>query len=239
MDKWRDRKYRLLLYPDDQTHVECMRRLEVGGYKFAAILHDSDVWADGDEDGAGHEPGTKKKEHWHVVLKFAQPKWSSALEKELGIKSNYIRKCDNFDGALCYLVHEGYPGKYQYDAGLVFGPLAPALGKLLVEDDEGSRVLQIVDIIDKSPGIIRYREILVRACNNGLYGDFRRLGSGIKWLIDEHNADIWQIKHKSEDLQRDRERQANWMANRQPIPFATEIDILDRNKLLDRDYPSI
>lgn len=190
MDKWRDRKFRLLLYPDDPTHSRCMELLQSGGYRFAAILHDQDVWEDGDEDLGKHKVGSKKKAHWHIVLKFPQAKWSTALEKELSIKGNYIRKCNSFDGALTYLVHEGYPDKHQYEFEKVFGPLAPALGKLLVDDDEGMRVLEIVRIIDDTPGTVGYRELLVKACNNGLYGEFRRLGSGVKWLIDEHNAEV-------------------------------------------------
>lgn len=190
MEKWRDRKYRLLLYPDDPTHATCMQKLMECGYRFAAILHDCDKWEAGDEDIGKHKVGSKKKDHWHVVLRFPQPKWSTALAKELGIKANYIRKCDNFDGALTYLVHEGYPNKHQYEFEKVFGSLAPALGKLLVDDDEGMRVMEIVRMIDDSPGRVGYRELLVKACNNGLYGEFRRLGTGIKWLIDEHNAEF-------------------------------------------------
>lgn len=190
MEKWRDRKYRLLLYPDDPTHSACMQKLQTGGYKFAAILHDEDIWDPEDEDLGEHEPGSKKKAHWHVVLKFAQAKWSTALEKELDIKGNYIRKCDNLDGALLYLVHEQYPEKHQYPFEQVKGPLAPALGKLLVDDDEGMRVLEIVHMIDQSPGRVTFREVLIKACNTGLYGEFRRLGTGVKWLIDEHNEEV-------------------------------------------------
>lgn len=190
MDKWRDRKFRLLLYPDDPTHAQCMELLKTGGYKFAAILHDEDTWVDGDEDLGKHEIGSKKKAHWHVVLKFPQAKWSTAIEKELGIKGNYIRKCNSFDDSLLYLVHEGCQDKHQYEFEKVFGPLAPALGKLLIDDDEGMRVLEIVRMIDDSPAVVGYRELLVKACNNGLYGEFRRLGSGIKWLIDEHNEQL-------------------------------------------------
>ena len=197
MEKWRDRKFRLLLYPDDPTHARALETLKTGGYKFAGILHDSDVWEEGDEDLGKHKVGSKKKEHWHIGLKFPQAKWSTALEKELAIKGNYIRKCNNFDGALSYLVHDGYPDKYQYDFEKVFGPLAPALGKLLVDDDEGMRVLEIVAMIDKIPGIVGYRELLVKACNNGLYGEFRRLGSGIKWLIDEHNETVTAYEYEN------------------------------------------
>lgn len=206
MEKWRDRKFRLLLYPEDPTHKACMCLLEQGGYKYAAILHDSDLWENGDEDIGEHEIGSTKKEHWHVVIKFPQAKWSTALEKELGIKGNYIRKCDSMDGSLLYLVHEGFPNKHQYDFNNVFGPLAPALGKLLVDDDEGMRVLEIVRMIDDTPGRIGYRELLVKACNNGLYGEFRRLGSGIKWLIDEHNAEYYEWDKIRDGCATDREQ---------------------------------
>lgn len=188
--KWRDRKYLLLLYPDDPTHKACMEKLDQGGYRYAAILHDSDKWEEGDEDLGNHKVGSMKKDHWHVVLKFPQAKWSTALVNELGIKANYIRKCNNFDGALLYLVHEGCQEKHQYEFERVFGSLAPALGKLLVDDDEGTRVLEIVRMIDDSPGPVGYRELLIKACNNGLYGEFRRLGVGIRWLLDEHNAEF-------------------------------------------------
>ena len=33
-----------------------------------------------------------------------------------------------------------------------------------------------------------YRKFLVAVCENGMYGDFRRMGSGVKTLLDEHNG---------------------------------------------------
>lgn len=177
-----------MLYPDDDTHVECIERMKRSSYKFAAILHDKDTWSD--EENESHEPGTPKKAHWHIVVKFAQARWNTAIAEELGIAVNYLEPCRNVDGALLYMVHEGFPDKYQYDSEEVFGSLKPALLKLLVADDEGSRVIEIVNMIDSCPGTVTYREILLRVCNNGLYGEFRRLGSGAKWLIDEHNAEF-------------------------------------------------
>lgn len=193
MEKWRDRKFRLLLYPEDPTHQTAMQFLAQSGTQYVAILHDSDMWEDGDEDIGEHEPGTPKKEHWHVVVKYQNARWSHAIAKEMGIKENYIKKCDNFDGALVYLVHEGFPDKFQYDFEKVFGPLAPNLAKLLASTDQGSRVLKIIDMIDAIPGKVSYREILIKVCQNGLFGDFRKLGSGAKWLIDEHNAEIAEV----------------------------------------------
>lgn len=204
MESWRDRKFRLLLYPDDETHQKAIIELEQAGYKYAAILHENDEWSNDDPDLGEHEAGTLKKPHWHVVVKFQNAIWSSALAKKLGIKENYIRDCKNLDGSLLYLVHENQPDKYQYDIEEVFGDLKPALAKLLADDDEGSRVLNIVHIIDSCPGRCTYREILIKACNAGLYGEFRRLGSGVKWLIDEHNDDyaISNISQQREKVNR-------------------------------------
>ena len=191
MEKVRSRCWVLVLYPDDPSHLECVNKLQEGGYTYAAIKHDKDTWAEGESNE--HNPGDPKKEHFHIVLRFNNPRWIDSVADELGIAPNYIEQCRNRDSALLYLVHEGYPGKYQYDINEVFGPLTANLQKLLVDDDEGQRVIAIVNMIDNSPGRVRYREILLKACNAGLYGEFRRLGTGVKWLIDEHNDEIDEV----------------------------------------------
>lgn len=188
MENIRARNWCAVLYPDDPTHYECILKLSKSAYKYAGILHDRDTWEEGENEK--HKAGEKKKDHWHIVLKFAQARWRKAIAEELGIAENYLEPCRNMDGALLYLVHEGFDKKYQYNSEEVFGALRPALEKLLVADDEGSRVLEIIKMIDQSPGRVSFREILIKVCNNGLYGDFRRLGSGAKWLIDEHNEEF-------------------------------------------------
>lgn len=185
-DKFRSRNFALLLYPEDPSHLFAIKTLEEGGYNFAYILHNEDIWSDTDPefDSDKHVLGEKKKEHYHVVVKFLNPKWDSAFAKELGIKPNYIREVKNLDKALLYLVHYGHPDKYQYDLDDVVGSLKINLQKLLRDDDEGSRVLQIVEMIDNSLSV-SYRDILVKCCKAGLYGEFRRLGCGVKYLLDE------------------------------------------------------
>lgn len=180
MEKFRDRKFRLLLYPDDPTHANAVSILSSSGTRFACILHDRDT----------EDDGTPKKPHWHIVIKYPHPRWNTALAKDLGIAENYIKPCDNLDGALAYLVHFGYPEKFQYEVTEVFGPLSPAVSKVCLEDDINMRVLNLVQLIDDTPGFITYRELLIAVCNNALYGEFRQLGVGIKYLIDEHNAAV-------------------------------------------------
>lgn len=186
MEKYRSRNFALLLYPEDPTHKACLEKLEQGGYNYACILHNHDTWASNDPDfnPEKHTDGETKKEHWHLVIKFQNPKYDTGLATDLGIARNYIRDVKNFDKALLYLVHVGYPDKYQYDIDDVTGPLKITLQKLLLDEDEGSRVLRIVEMIDNSPAPT-YREILVKACKAGLYGEFRRLGVGVGYLIRE------------------------------------------------------
>lgn len=180
--KFRKRNMRLLLYPDDATHAACIESLKVGGYQYAGILHNKDI------DDKSTDSDAIKKAHWHIVIHFKNAVWNTAVAKELGIEPNYIRECVDVDGALLYLVHSNDPDKHQYDLEEVFGPMAPRLAKLLADDTESERALTIFDMIDSSPGFVSYTEIFRKACMNGLYADFRRMGSGVSYLIREHNA---------------------------------------------------
>lgn len=209
--KIRDRKYCAIVYPDDETHVQAIEKLKSGGYNFAAILHDKDVYEDGEHIGE------LKKPHWHVVIKFPNAVWQNSLAKELGISSNYLEQAKNLDNALLYLVHDGYEDKAQYDLNEVFGPLQTRLATLLRDDDEGTRALTIYQLIADSPGIVTYTEIFVKACKAGLYGDFRRLGSGVGWLIKEHNQEFYEVYHDNNGVVKDFQNfrdYLEWMSSR-------------------------
>ena len=107
-----------------------------------------------------------------------------------------------------YLVHgdEKHADKYQYDISEVFGPLAPHVAKLMQNGDEGMKVIEIVKKIDSIFGRANYRELLLWACENGLYGEFRRLGNGIGYLLREHNDEFYVQLYKddAESLARSR-----------------------------------
>lgn len=197
--KFRDRKYVAVLYPEDPTHAAAIEKLKSGGYDFAAILHDSDVY---ESDGADHKKGDLKKPHWHVVIRFSpNAVWSTAVAQDLGIEHNYLEKCRNLNKALLYLVHKDNPDKYQYDLGDVFGSqsLITVLSKLLSEEDEGLRVLSIVKMVEDEPGLISPTEMLKKACKDGYYGEFRRMGLWSTIIIQEHNDrikdEIYRAKH--------------------------------------------
>ena len=190
--KFRDRKFCAVLYPEDETHVAAIEKLKSGGYNFAAILHDKDVYEDGEHKGE------TKKPHWHVVVRFKNAVWNTAIAKELGIQPNYLEACANVDSALLYLVHFGNEDKFQYEYEAVFGPLRVRLSTLLAEPDEGARVLNLVDIVDNAPGPIGYSELIKKAVAAGIYADLRRMGSIAVRLVNEHNYECYrELQHNS------------------------------------------
>lgn len=221
MEKLRKRNWAMVLYPDDEKHISAIQLLEQGGFKYAAILHDKDVWSEA--DAPDHTPGEVKKAHWHVVVKFDQAVWNTSFAKQLGISENYLQPCSNLDGALLYLIHSDNPEKYQYDAEEVFGPLVPALKRLLVAPDEGTRILTVLDEIDSYSGGLdaeSYKLFFRKMCSNGLYGEIRRAGNLIDRYIQAHNQSVYeevtlrqQSKTSAERFAADQERgydRSNW-----------------------------
>lgn len=205
-NKYRDRKYIAVLYPDDPSHVEAISRLNSGGYNFAAILHDQDVYEDGEH------AGEVKKAHWHLVLRFKNAVWNTAVAKELGITPNYLEPCKDVDASLLYLVHYGNDKKAQYEYEAVFGPLKLKLATLLADTDEGTRVLNILDIIEAHPGPLGYSEALRKVVAAGLYGDFRRMGNFATCLIHEHNDEFYRTSQNNSGTHRDFENFNDYLA---------------------------
>lgn len=204
MENPKSRNWNMILYPDDPTHQQCITVLAQNGYDHASILHDKDTWDE--NESPNHDKGEAKKPHWHIVLKVKNPRYRNAIADELGIAPNYLEPCRDLKKSLLYLIHDGFETKYQYDITDVNGPLKQQLETLLMCDNEGERVLEIVHMIDQSPGVCTYREILVKACKAGLWPDFRKLGTGVKFLLDEHNNEFLEIAKQRKDLTSDRIR---------------------------------
>lgn len=205
-EKFRDRKFVAVLYPEDPTHVECMEKLKAGGYNFAAILHDKDVYEDGEH------AGELKKPHWHIVVRFKNAVWNTAIAKELGITPNYLEACKDVDASLLYLVHFGNEEKAQYNYEEVFGPLRLKLATLLSDTDEGTRILNIVDIVESSPGPISCSELLKKAVAAGLYADLRRMGHLATCLVREHNYEIYYQSQNNTGVAQDFDKFNDFLA---------------------------
>ena len=205
-EKFRDRKFVAVLYPEDPTHAECMEKLKAGGYNFAAILHDKDVYEDGEH------AGELKKPHWHIVVRFKNAVWNTAIAKELGITPNYLEACKDVDASLLYLVHFENEEKAQYNYEEVFGPLRLKLATLLSDTDEGTRILNIVDIVESSPGPISCSELLKKAVAAGLYADLRRMGHLATCLVREHNYEIYYQSQNNTGVHQDFDKFNDFLA---------------------------
>lgn len=206
LSKFRDRKFVAVLYPEDPTHAECMEKLKAGGYNFAAILHDKDVYEDGEH------AGELKKPHWHIVVRFKNAVWNTAIAKELGITPNYLEACKDVDASLLYLVHFGNEEKAQYNYEEVFGPLRLKLATLLSDTDEGTRILNIVDIVESSPGPISCSELLKKAVAAGLYADLRRMGHLATCLVREHNYETYYQSQNNTGVAQDFDKFNDFLA---------------------------
>lgn len=169
------------LYPDNFEHMIACDVLDKNGYQYSAIVHDKDVQKD--------DPTQPVKTHWNVVLCFPRQRDLSVVARELGIEERWIEPARNRVACERYLCHLDNPEKYQYDPADIFGPLADQVrahyegGK--TEDD---KVKALLFLLDTMPSPCTYRQFVVKACDAGLYGTLRRMGSLFRPIIDEHNG---------------------------------------------------
>lgn len=177
-EKYRARVHMLLLYPDCESHVKAIEKIKQS-YDYAMILHDKDC----------DENGEVKKAHWHVVLRFNQAVWNSAIIKELGIESNYIEKVGNVNNALEYLVHYNEPDKYKYDLSEVTGTLRTKLAESIAKSEktEGEKVIELIEFIESQQKKISVKDFARFCAESGYWAEFRRSGAIFMNIINEHN----------------------------------------------------
>ncbi|MBQ4259778.1 MAG: hypothetical protein IJB84_05910 [Lachnospiraceae bacterium] len=177
-DNYRNRTHCLLLYPDDITHVNALNIIKKS-YDYAFALHDKDI----------QDNGEPKKPHWHVVLRFEQAHWSSAICNDLGISENYIEKSRSFVNSLLYLIHYNDPDKYQYSTDVVQGTLKKRLLVEMSKSDktECEKILEINDFIKSHAQPLTEEELLEFCCHSGCWSEFRRSATIILRILDKHN----------------------------------------------------
>ena len=176
--KERSRLWNLVLWPDNDAHATALDLIR-RNYHYVAICHDRDPKDDGS--------GDLKKPHYHVILKFTQARWNTAIATDLGIDIQYMQKTGSFDKSGAYLLHEGFDDKYQYLLSDLEGDLAPAVAKVLADDTEDERVIKLLKLLDEVWTPLTVKEFVMLACENGLYGDLRRMGHLAVKLLEEHN----------------------------------------------------
>lgn len=175
MDGIRARHFEIILYPkEDEKHKEILEFIRKS-YSFLAIEHDKDVT----------DEGELKKPHYHVIVSFKNARYLNGFADEVGIAPNYIEVKNDLDKALLYCIHFGNKDKFQYDVNNAEGELKKRLIAIISKSDEAEQVKQIIDLLYSLPKPVTYTQLLLACCDAGLYSAFRRLGYGIKMLLDE------------------------------------------------------
>lgn len=185
MEKFRSRKFCLLLYPlEDETHAKALEFIKLN-YDYALIEHNKDV----------NDKGELKKTHTHIVVSFPNAKWNTAVAEELGIPVNYMEKCRSFDNALEYLIHFNDDTKHQYSIDDVQGNLKSKLKQIMENDgkDENMKALELITYIENHKGIIDEATFFKYACEIGMYDVARRSAYILLRIIDRHNQNIRDI----------------------------------------------
>lgn len=207
----RCRNFDLLLYDEDPTHQACLEKLATG-YKYIAIKHDKDRWTEEDNIPEGMNVGDLKKAHWHVIIKFPQARWNTAVAKELGIAMNYIQRCVSYDGSLLYLVHHGMPHKHQYSVTECVGTLIKDLEKAVDQEfDMDEKMTDVIEILDDKE-FWTMRAFLEEANRRKRGGMALRMGGLLKTLIAEHNqAHEYRNCYPPAGAYQDAKDQASWL----------------------------
>lgn len=189
--KFRSKTLMLMLYPDNPEHVRAVAEIRDSDIAYAIVLHDRDIWSADDEiENPDHKAGEQKKAHWHIVLRFSNQCWNTAVCSRFGIEDRFCKKADSCDEALEYLIHKNHPDKFQYHVDDVSGDLSSRLAMLVGKDGktEGEQVLEILEYLDAFERSVSVTELVRWACQSGHYGYLRQGGSLLMRVLDEHNT---------------------------------------------------
>lgn len=183
MEKFRSKVFNLVLYEDDETHRLALEKIKKN-YDYAMILHDRDT----------NEDGELKKPHYHVVIRFQNAKWSSALASELEIKENYFEESRSFKRSILYLIHFYDEDKFQYSVDDVKGPLKKSLIEFMANDgkSESEKVLEIFSLIDDCSSEIDFSIFCKRVAIMGYWDVIRRSTGIFIRYIDDHNRKFFE-----------------------------------------------
>jgi len=181
MEKYRCKNFNLVLYEEDETHAKALEKIKTS-YDYAMICHNLD---------ADEKTGELKKEHYHVVIRFKNAKWNTALAEELGIAPNYIEESRSLKRSLLYLIHHYEPEKHQYPIDCVQGPLKKRLKEFITNEDksESEKVLEIFEEIDNFDDFIEYKVFVKHIAKIGYWDVLRRSSSIILRYLDLHNQE--------------------------------------------------
>lgn len=179
--KFRNRNMCMILYPDtNPKHIDALDYIRKN-FEYGAMYHNEDV----------DEEGVQKGPHWHVMVRFKQARWNTAVADQIGVELNLLRELGSIEAYGTYMTHANDPDKHQYPIEEMEGPLAHIVAKAMAKDDtEDESVTTLIDLIESVESTLTYTQLIRLACKHGLYSFLRRNGYMFCKVLDEHNYQV-------------------------------------------------
>lgn len=189
MAKDRVRTIGLILWCDNEKHIQILEDIKTNYENYIYVLHDKDF----------DENGVVKKSHYHCILYFANARNVKSLQKKLGLEENCFYYIKSLKGQLRYLIHFDDDDKFQYHRDEVKGTaymLSQFRKALKITSDEDTDFATIYDFI------IRYQitdlnMLIDYVLENNLYSCFRRSYSIIKDIM--HNIASEKLERRKKE----------------------------------------
>lgn len=198
----RSKNFFIELYPDNAEHSKAFEKL-FKGYNAAGILHNRDVYTKERVDENGevvNAVGEIKKEHWHIILNFANSRYLNGVSKEIGVESRFIQKADSFRACARYLIHLDDEDKAQYTLDEVFGSadMLAKVKKACADDKTATSVIfELLNQLDSIDRVVSSGEFARIALNMGYIDVYNRFKGIMADWIAEHNSSYLSVSNSS------------------------------------------
>ena len=214
--------WRLLLYPDDPTHVKALemlnKRLIHSKWDVYWMPHDKDVWTKEDEEeNPEHKEGELKKAHIHAIVFTEKRRAVRTVAEILQIEQRHVQPSYDVEGDMDYLTHGGPrgEGKYQYNKEDVkanskidyITRMHMCASRGMSEEDKLIKVLDIIDrmkaeCLETGTVIFDFDDVIRQATKQGLGGYVARNHQSIQKSIDKANLVLNDIFAKKREVMR-------------------------------------
>lgn len=187
------RSFACELYPDDIHHLEILEYIKKY-LNYAYILHDKDTYTQDNIDDFVEKNkiqppwkvGDIKKSHYHVILKFKNPRSLDKLKKELGIE--HLETC-NFYYYARYLIHKDNPRKFQYNENEIVTNIGLNIHNALKKDynsqEQDTRLLLDYIFSRMNQSYVSLKNVTEYAMENDLLLDLKKNINFYSRFIDD------------------------------------------------------
>ena len=167
----RSRNFSLVLYPNEDEKDRDTLKYIKNNFEYAYIEHNEDIWdkdiTDEETGEIKYKKGEKKKPHTHVIINLKNARTIKSIKEELNI--DYIESC-NFYASARYLIHLGYPNKYQYNKKDIITNMQlridNALNREYNSEEQDSRILLEYIFRETNQSYLTFKKLTQYAMEN-------------------------------------------------------------------------